>query len=1079
MITSHALAKITMPHLGKIYLRTRLFSLLDKARNKPVVWIHAPAGSGKTTMIVNYFNNREIKHQWYQVDAGDNNIASFYYHMGLLGQRAAPRKKRQLPQLKQEYPGSLPAFNRDFFCKILSRVISPGALVLDNYNDLTADSSLHSLIADGLREIPEGITVIVISRAGPPAPFARLQANQSLALIDCHDLAFSQAETKGLVRLFGLKDVASENTYALQDRFNGWCAGMILQLRQWIDSGCKPSEKPETPATVFDYIDVEIFSRFSVEEQDLLLKSAFLPHISNKTLFAITGSKYGGKFLAEFSRNNCFITLYSQSPPVYQYHELFHEFLLKKCAEVFSEEKRQALQKRAAKLLLAENNYDEAAELFEAATAFEDLAALILKYAPILIEHGRFRQLLGLVDKLPPQQNPWVLYWHATALLAVDLRISRQRYEQALHLFEKTQQRDGMFLSWAGIVDTFVMAWDNFQPLGRWITWMEDKLADNPQFSSPAIEARVVFGMFCSLMYHRPYHHAISDWEKRMDMLLEHIPDDNQRIFMAGHYVLYLGWTGKFRKAGMVMERLRPSATIERIQPINLIAWYQTEAMYHWLIADFDVSNKFIQAGLDLAQKSDIHLLDFILLVQRAYALFDSCSGQEREQHLKKVLAIMDASGSARQSHYYYIAALDAQLRGDPERALLHIKRSLDGLAGTGLPFPCALSCVAIARILGDLGRFDEAWDFINRGDNIAGNIKSAILQFSSGLAKAELAFAEKKETAAIDFLTQAMVLGRTKNYQHIDWWLPDSMLDLCIKSLQHNIEVDYVQKLIRKRHLCPVDSLLYLDNWPWPLRIYTLGRFSVVPDNKPILIDAKGRGKPLELLKVLISLGGREVSETRITEALWPDAEGDIAHSAFTTTLSRLRKLICVDALIVRDGQLSLNDHLCWLDTWEFERRLSEVALMMEDYSEDVEKIQRYMHKVFTLYKGAFLAKQSQMAWALGLREHLRLKLLRVIKSLIIFFGRRGLCRQVIELYEKALELDQLAEEYYRGLMKCHSGQGDRAEALVVYNSCRKLFTYTFKIELSEKTEQLYQTIKTNDKESLTHLCDLCRRIN
>ena len=42
-----------------------------------------------------------------------------------------------------------------------------------------------------------------------------------------------------------------------------------------------------------------------------------------------------------------------------------------------------------------------------------------------------------------------------------------------------------------------------------------------------------------------------------------------------------------------------------------------------------------------------------------------------------------------------------------------------------------------------------------------------------------------------------------------------------------------------------------------------------------------------------LIALGGREASEERLSNALWPDADGDLAHESFTITLHRLRRLM------------------------------------------------------------------------------------------------------------------------------------------------------------------------------------------
>ena len=57
-------------------------------------------------------------------------------------------------------------------------------------------------------------------------------------------------------------------------------------------------------------------------------------------------------------------------------------------------------------------------------------------------------------------------------------------------------------------------------------------------------------------------------------------------------------------------------------------------------------------------------------------------------------------------------------------------------------------------------------------------------------------------------------------------------------------------------------------DTWPYPLKLRTLGRFTVVRDDKP-LSRVAGHQKPLELLQALIALGGRAVDEAQLRRML------------------------------------------------------------------------------------------------------------------------------------------------------------------------------------------------------------------
>lgn len=240
-------------------------------------------------------------------------------------------------------------------------------------------------------------------------------------------------------------------------------------------------------------------------------------------------------------------------------------------------------------------------------------------------------------------------------------------------------------------------------------------------------------------------------------------------------------------------------------------------------------------------------------------------------------------------------------------------------------------------------------------------------------------------------------------------WYRPMTSR-LCAEALRAGIEVDYVRQLIRKRRLLPEDPAI--EAWPWPARIFTLGHFRVEIDGR-VITETQAQRKPFALLEVLVALGGAEVKVDRVAEILWLDAEGDAAVSAFTTTVSRLRKLIGEEAIVVKGGRVSLDERRCWLDVRELERQLSRtdmVGAMGPAVRERAEKL-------LSLYRGPFLADEEG-EWARRLRHRVRDNFVRCLAQCIIALRAAGEREEAARLMGRAMDADPEAVDKYRELM-------------------------------------------------------------
>jgi two-component SAPR family response regulator len=111
---------------------------------------------------------------------------------------------------------------------------------------------------------------------------------------------------------------------------------------------------------------------------------------------------------------------------------------------------------------------------------------------------------------------------------------------------------------------------------------------------------------------------------------------------------------------------------------------------------------------------------------------------------------------------------------------------------------------------------------------------------------------------------------------------------------------------------------------------------------------------------------------------------------------------------------------------------------------------------RAIEMYRGPYLSGEIDQPWTISYRERLRSKFLRNVKRLGLYWEEVGNYDKAVDCYQKGLEVDDLAEEFYQRLICCYHSLGRRAEAITVYNRCRNTFSMVLGVEPSPSTEAL-----------------------
>ncbi len=276
----------------------------------------------------------------------------------------------------------------------------------------------------------------------------------------------------------------------------------------------------------------------------------------------------------------------------------------------------------------------------------------------------------------------------------------------------------------------------------------------------------------------------------------------------------------------------------------------------------------------------------------------------------------------------------------------------------------------------------------IDAAEKYAGDCANSMLKYICLLARAWDALRNHGATACAPRVSAAFRHGRDHDFTMYPQWLAPKMSELCACALRLGIETEFASRLIRLRRLAPHADAATLKEWPFPVKIYALGHFTVLLDDRPLEFTGKTPKKSLELSMGLIAFGGRFVSERTLAAALWPQATDPM--QALATTLHRLRKLIGDESIERQEGRLSLSLRRVWTDVRALEHNLS--ALNAACHADEFASLEPLTEQLLGLYGGGFLVGSTAAAWAESFRDKLHTKMLRQLEAAALAMLRGGL---------------------------------------------------------------------------------------
>lgn len=1061
------IAKITRPEITGTFPRKRLYRLLDQAREVPITWVSGPPGCGKTLAVSGYVDARRLPGIWYEVDEFDADPATFFYYLALAGKKAAPRKKSPFRLLTPEFLQGIDAFAHRFFEDLLGRLEPGSVLVFDNCQNASSRSPFLSLLNKGLYRLPQGVTAILISRSDPPAEFVRRRVNGQVRRLQWRDLRLTVEETLGIARLPAKRRIPAETVREAHRRADGWAAAVTLLLDAEGTGGT--AEKGivrQTTAEIFEYFAEEIFSRLGKEIKAFLLGSAFLPRMTARMAERLTGNPRAGEILSYLSRHNYFTEAHPGPDPIYEYHDLFREFLLTRAQRAFPWKEKQRIRREATSILLEEGRAEDAVLHLCMSEDWGGLTRVILREAPSLIAQGRNRVLSGWIRRMPEvhfRATPWLSYWLGVAVLPFDPADARHLFEKALARFREKGDAAGAFLSWSGISPAVWLGKAGYEYYDSFLPTLDELLREFGGFPSLQVEARALCGLIEALASWLPIAVDGDKWIDRARAVADGISDTQLEGTLLNNILSYLAIRGvSSGQVNSLLVSIEPLLREKDLPPVVRIEMSLNAAHNYLWMAEYDRCLEVTAEALASAEAEDLHFLDMILLGQATLAALHKGDTHTAKSSLLRMVSLLPKAKPHDALFYYYIVSWEALERGDVALAERHWNVSKEMALKTGFPSVIKMSWIEGALLKRARGKTDEARALLSQACEVEKRHMCDRFSILATLVESGLLHDDGDAPGGAAKLREAMRCGRELGQLGTHFWHPKFQAEFAGRALREGIEIPYVQEMIRKNRLLPLPGDLDLEEWPWPVRIYTLGRFNLRVDGTAPPSGRKTAQKPLALLKGLIALGGREIPEEQLGEILWPDADGDLAHESLSTNLKRLRELLGdKQSVLLRDGRLTLNNRLCWVDVWAFERVVGQAGAGRNRGAPDPgdPKIGETAELAIALYRGMFLPGETFCPQIITCRERLRSKFLRTVLRAGRRWENAGEWETALTFYQKGLEVDPLSEGLCRSLISCHLRIGRPVEAHAVYRRFRKTLSGVLGMSPSPALEALLKT--------------------
>lgn len=432
--------KVTLPTAGGAPLRPELRALLSDARLYPVTMVVAPAGYGKTTLMVQWANELQLTGAsicWLTLDSSDRDpaalpaylIESFRRMSQVAGMQnvigeGASRILHSAPDPSQDWPLVVGALCSDLQAQLRAQTF----LFIDDIHTVTDSPLAVQVLNFVLRAAPPMLHIVLASRRAPDlAPLTRMRADGDLLEIDQRDLRLTEEQTQVVLANQGV-DLPADELAQLLDRTEGWALSVQLLARMLARYG--PEQRSdvihslsEGRPDLFAYLASDVMADLPPDVVAFLHLAAMPTYFDMALLREVAGPDVK-QDLFELAQNVGLAMLpIDESGVTLRLHPLWRALLLRDGRAQLGADKWAQYQQAFGRALEHRGDLEQALAHYAEAGATDDLARALRFYAWPLLDSPRrtsIRQWLALLPAAQRNAEPELLHMWAWSQIGVN-----------------------------------------------------------------------------------------------------------------------------------------------------------------------------------------------------------------------------------------------------------------------------------------------------------------------------------------------------------------------------------------------------------------------------------------------------------------------------------------------------------------------------------------------------------------------------------------------------------------------------------------------------------------------------------